>query len=180
MIHSRALTLLLAAAAPAILSAAPAPHAVASSWRDGVEWAQLTIRERVIVRIPRVAIMPAAPPPAPPQWSERKAPRCMAMESITGAAIRPGGVVELMTDKRRRLRAILDDDCPTLDFYSGLYLKPTSDGMICARRDALRSRSGARCMVTGFHTLVVRKPDGGGAAGGTRDAARSARRATSP
>lgn len=150
--------LLLAAAAPAMMSAERpfVGGGADTAWRDGVQWAQLTIRERVIVRIPRIAAPPRPTPPTASRWIERKAPRCVAVQSLTGAVVRRDGVVELTTDEGGRLRATLGDDCPTLDFYSGFYLKPTGDGMLCAKRDVLRSRSGAHCMVTGFRKLVAR------------------------
>lgn len=147
--------LLLAMAAPfAVGAAAPAPDALA----DGTQWAQLTIHERLIIRIPR---MPAAartalraPAPAPVEWRERRGPRCLTMTSLTGAAIGRDGEVDLIVEGSQRVRARLDSQCPTLDFYSGMYLKPTADGKICARRDAIRTRSGGRCAIAQFRKLV--------------------------
>ena len=144
---------LLALAAPLLLSA-HAPQL------DGTQWAQLTIHERLIIRIPRVSPRANASSftarTAPPvRWDEKKAPRCVAMTSLTGAAIDREGEVDLVVDGTRRLRAKLDDDCPTLDFYTGFYLKPTADGQLCAKRDSIRSRSGARCSIDKFRTLVA-------------------------
>jgi hypothetical protein len=151
----------LAAIAPLLVSAqAPEPSL------DGVQMAQVIIRERIVVRIPRVSPAPvaasrmAAPVAATPVWVEKKAPDCVAMASLTGASVDRGGQVDLIVGekgKAKRLRAKLDDDCPTLDFYSGFYLRQTADGQVCARRDSIRSRSGARCAITGFRTLVARK-----------------------
>ena len=56
-----------------------------------------------------------------------------------------------------RLRALFDDDCPALDFYSGLYVKGTTDGMVCADRDSIRSRSGSVCRIDGFKRLVAKR-----------------------
>ena len=77
--------------------------------------------------------------------------------ALTGAAIDREGEVDLVIGGTRRMRAKLDDDCPTLDFYRGFYLKPTPDGQLCAGRDALRSRSGAYCAITRFRMLVPKK-----------------------
>ncbi|WP_022684940.1 hypothetical protein [Sphingomonas phyllosphaerae] len=145
--------LLLALAAPLVLSASP-PQL------DGVEYAQLTIHERLIIRVPRVSPAPVrgrAPAKPTVRWDEKKGPECVAMAALTGASVEREGEVDLVVGGTRRLRAKLDDDCPTLDFYRGFYLKPTADGQLCARRDGIRSRSGAYCAVTRFRTLVPRK-----------------------
>lgn len=146
--------LLLVSAAPFVLSASP-PQL------DGVEYAQLTIHERLIIRVPRVSSAPIRGRAgiAPPQvrWDEKKGPECVAMNALTGAAVDREGEVDLVVGGARRIRAKLDDDCPTLDFYRGFYLKPTADGQLCARRDGIRSRSGAYCAVTRFRALVPRK-----------------------
>jgi hypothetical protein len=154
----------LAALAPMLVSA-QAPEASL----DGVQLAQVIIRERIVVRIPRVSpapvaasrfAAPGAPVAATPVWVEKKAPDCVAMGSLTGASVDRGGQVDLIVGekgKAKRLRAKLDDDCPTLDFYSGFYLRQTADGRVCAKRDSIRSRSGAKCAIAGFRTLVARK-----------------------
>ncbi|MEH3122978.1 MAG: hypothetical protein PGN16_13545 [Sphingomonas phyllosphaerae] len=146
--------LLLASAAPFVLSASP-PQL------DGVEYAQLTIHERLIIRVPRVSPAPmrarGAPPVPQVRWDEKKGPECVAMNTLTGAAVEREGEVDLVVGGARRIRAKLDDDCPTLDFYRGFYLKPTADGQLCARRDGIRSRSGAYCAVTRFRALTPRK-----------------------
>lgn len=145
--------LLLASAAPFVLSASP-PQL------DGVQFAQLTIHERLIIRVPRMSPAPmrgrAAPQPEV-RWDEKKGPACIPMNALTGAAVDREGEVDLVVGGARRIRAKLDDDCPTLDFYRGFYLKPTADGQLCARRDGIRSRSGAYCAVTRFRALVPRK-----------------------
>lgn len=160
--HSPALlpVLLLALSAPFAVSAAD-PESTRDPL-DGTQWAQLTIHERLIIRIPRVsrsqpASATATRAAAPVIWEERKAPRCIAMTKLTGASIDREGEVDLIVEGTKRLRAKLNDECPTLDFYNGFYLKPTGDGKICARRDAIRSRSGGRCAITGFRTLVARR-----------------------
>ena len=149
----------LALAAPVMLSAGDPGDL------DGMELAQVTIRERIVIRIPRLApggepaarAYAPAPPPARSAWREKSAPRCVPAAAIAGAAISPDGDVDLVGTDGRRMRAKLDDDCPTLNFYRGFYLKRPADGMICAKRDALRSRSGARCEISGFRTLVARR-----------------------
>ena len=142
---------LLASAAPLLISAQ------VPDWANS-ELAQLTIHERLIIRIPHVA-PPRGPAalratPLPPTWHEKKGPHCVEMKTLTGAAIGGEGEVDLIVQGTRRLRAKLDDECPAMNFYSGFYLKPTKDGKICAGRDMLRSRSGARCGIDRFRKLV--------------------------
>ncbi|WEK41981.1 MAG: hypothetical protein P0Y64_11305 [Candidatus Sphingomonas colombiensis] len=153
--------LTLVAAAPLLVSAQePGVGDLA-----GAQWAQtqVIIRERMVIRIPRADSPPDAPrpryrpaPPPPIVWREQKAPKCVPADSIVAASMADGDV-DLETSDGRRLRAKLDDDCPTLKFYTGFYIKRTGDGMICAGRDVLRSRSGARCEIAQFRTLVPRR-----------------------
>lgn len=142
---------------------------------DGTHYAQMLYHERIVIRIPRVRPVAPAPPPmrgnmrgnsralsaapvaATPVWIEKRAADCVPVAALSGASIDRSGDVDLVVADGRRLRAKLDDDCPTLDFYSGFYLKRTTDGQICARRDSLRSRSGARCAITGFRTLTAKR-----------------------
>lgn len=129
---------------------------VISASEPEVSYAQLTVRERVVVRIPRLPAQ-SRRGAAPVEWEEKKAPKCVPTNVIASAIISPDGDVDLIATDGRRLRAKLDDDCPTLHFYKGFYLKPDSDGKICARRDALRTRSGGRCEIARFRTLVQKK-----------------------
>ncbi|MGK6322662.1 hypothetical protein ACMGDM_06205 [Sphingomonas sp. DT-51] len=156
MTRRRLSVLLLSLAAPLAVSAR-APAGVRGGL-DGIELAQLTIHERLIIRIPRVGPVPAARAAVSPvTWDEKRGPECLRVTALTGAAIDRSGDVDLIIDGTRRIRAKLDDDCPTLDFYAGFYLRPTSDGQICAGRDAIRSRSGALCPIGKFRTLMPKK-----------------------
>ncbi len=113
--------------------------------------------QRVIVRVPTAAVSTAGAPvrALPPiNWVERRADRCVPMSSLASAAITRPDSVDLTLTGGRRLRARLGDDCPALDFYQGFYLRPTSDGMVCASRDSIRSRSGGQCRIEGFRALV--------------------------
>jgi hypothetical protein len=93
--------------------------------------------------------------PVPPiRWVEKGADRCVAVGSLAGAAITRVDRVDLILSGGKRLRAVLEDDCPSLDFYSGFYLKPAGDGKVCARRDTIRSRSGGACRIKAFRSLV--------------------------
>lgn len=148
--------LLLACCVPALAGAQQAPF-------DGTRYAQMTLRQRVVIRVPRVGPPPTAATLRTPdevpleRWREKGAPRCVPAATLTGASIDREGEVDLTTSAGKRLRAKLDDDCPALDFYSGFYLRPDADDMVCARRDVIRARSGARCAITGFKSLVARR-----------------------
>jgi hypothetical protein len=101
--------------------------------------------------------LPPQQPVQPQQmvtWSEKKGPKCVMMGDLVGAAISAPDSIDLMIDDGSRIRARLDDDCPPLDYYSSYYLKPTPDGMVCADRDAIRSRSGGSCPIEEFKRLI--------------------------
>jgi len=114
------------------------------------EYAQLTIRQRVIVRI-ETAPVPARAPRS--EWRERKGPKCIPMTAIQGAAVMTSGSVDLILRGGRRIRARFAASCPALDYYSGFYIAPTNDGMICAGRDSVRDRAGGECEVARFRSL---------------------------
>jgi hypothetical protein len=145
----------LALAGPAAAAAVEEPR-----W---VEYAQVTIRQRVIIRVPRVGPAPRpvgrTPMPAPIVYAEKKGPKCIAAASMAGAAVGNVDVVDLVLAGGSRVRAELDGDCAPLDFYSGFYLKPSADGMVCAGRDAIRVRTGARCEIKRFRSLVPKRKD---------------------
>ena len=126
---------------------------------DGVELAQLTIHQRIVIRIPR--LLGGRPPqrsePVEQRWSIKKGPKCVPMAALEGAIISGADSVDLMVADGTRLRAEFDEDCPALDFYSGLYVKGTADGMICADRDSIRARSGSSCRIEGFKRLVAKR-----------------------
>jgi hypothetical protein len=136
------LSLLLALLAPA-----------AAAQDTPVQYAQLTIRQRVVIRVPR---MPAAPP-APVRWEERKGPKCIAVADLAGALVSSRDAIDLVLRGGRRLRAKLDDECRSMDFYSGFYLRPSADGQVCAKRDSFRVRSGATCPVGRFRLLTPKQ-----------------------
>ncbi len=157
MIHPSIPFILLALAAPAAaaLSDAPAPD------MDGVQFAQFSIHQRIIVRVPRMVPRPTGPTSraqvAPLAWKERKGPKCVAVGDIAGAIIGPPGSVDMLMDNGTRLRARLDGDCKPLDYYPGFYLKPAADGLICRDRDVIRMRSGASCEIDDFKSLEIKR-----------------------
>ena len=146
--------------------AVPAANVVdgASFAPDTVRVTQMTVRQRIIIRVPRV------PMPAPDQlrrtysavplairWKEKKGPKCVAVSELAGAMIVRPRTVDVALTTGKRIRAILDDGCQPLDFYSGFYIRPGRDGMICSDRDGIKVRSGATCAIDSFKTLVAAK-----------------------
>lgn len=130
---------------------------------DGVQLAQVTIRERLIIRVPRMSIQSRIPAtarmtmaPAEERWKEKRGPKCIPAQAMAGALVRGPDTVDLILAGGKRLRARLDDDCRPLDFYSGFYLRPSADGQVCANRDSIQSRSGAMCMIARFKRLEPR------------------------
>lgn len=151
MIHPAIPVTLLALAAPAA--------AIVQSDLDGVEFAQMSIHERIIIRVPRMAHPVSAKTNDAPalEFKEHKGPKCVAVGDIAGAALGKPGVVDLMMDNGTRLRAKLDGDCKPLDYYTGFYIRPAADGLICQDRDAIRMRSGATCEIEGFKSLRIKR-----------------------
>ncbi|MBD8677964.1 hypothetical protein [Sphingomonas sp. CFBP 13720] len=133
--------------------------ASAPSVPQGVTTIRTEIRvQRMVVRVPRAPFASAAyssPRPLPPiQWVEKHADRCVPIQDLAAVTVTRTDSVDLLLNGGKRLRARLADDCPALDFYAGLYLKPTGDGKMCASRDVIRSRSGGQCRIATFRTLV--------------------------
>lgn len=125
---------------------------------DGVQLAQVTVRERVMIRVRPARRPRAARDAAPlPVWSERRPRRCIPVDALAGVGVSRGGDVDLMLVDGSRLRAKLGEDCPTLSFYSGFYLRPGRDGLLCGGRDVLRARSGAACPILRFRVLEARR-----------------------
>lgn len=141
---------------PLLLLALAAPATIGG---DDLRMTQMTVRERLIIRVPRMIPPPdrRAVPAAPVKWRETKGPKCIGAQSMAGAMITNPKQVDLVLIGGKRVRAKLDGDCRPLDFYAGFYLRPARDGMICADRDAIKVRSGATCGIDEFKTLVVAK-----------------------
>jgi hypothetical protein len=121
---------------------------------DGVEFAQLTIQRRIFIRIPPTRMAPPPPPEMRPRWKEKKGPKCISTTGLGGFAITTPDSIDLFLKGGLRYRAHLEDDCPSIAFYSGFYIRPTQDGRICAGRDPIHSRAGGQCEILKIRTLV--------------------------
>lgn len=150
MLHPAIPVALLALAVPAA--------AMVGANRGGAQVARLSIHERIIVRVPRMSHQPSASSVAnAPEFKEHKGPKCVAVGDIAGAVMGKPGVVDLMMENGTRLRARLESACRPLDYYSGFYIRPAADGLICQDRDAIRMRSGATCEIEGFKSLRIKR-----------------------
>ncbi|WP_150291001.1 hypothetical protein [Sphingobium estronivorans] len=123
---------------------------------EPVQWAQLTIEQRVIIRVPmakkgRAPVRPV--PEARNEWKEKKGPRCIALRSIRSANIVMENAIDLLLADNHRYRARLARGCSSMGFYSGFYVEPDEDGSLCSGRDVLQARSGASCGIDGFRRL---------------------------
>lgn len=151
------LALILAAAPPVAAQQQQQQQPRPAAPRVGVT--SVTIQQRMIIRVPRLPVgrapisaQAAALPPI--RWTEKKADKCVPVTHLAAATIAGPDSVDLLLNGGKRLRARFDDDCRALDFYSGFYVKMTSDGNVCADRDAIRARSGGECRIRSFRALV--------------------------
>lgn len=119
---------------------------------EGVDYAQLTVRQQIIVRMP-VRTRPRGPAPIV-EWKEGKGVKCVATGAIAGATLLGRDSVDLILRDNSRVRARLENSCPALDYYHGFYISPNPDGMICADRDVIRSRVGGQCEIERFRSLA--------------------------
>jgi len=113
----------------------------------GPQVRSLIVEDEIILRVP------VQPVPRDIEWKERKGPKCIEAREIKGAFLSGNDHVDFLLAGRRLLRARLDENCPALDFYGGFYLS-SDDERVCAKRDAIRSRMGARCRIERFRKLV--------------------------
>ena len=115
------------------------------------------------------------------EWSFESIAQTLAQDSRSLAALPPRdrivereieclpvaaiGAVQPSRDNRltlfmrdRRLFSVeLERSCSARDFYSGFYVEQKSDGMMCADRDRLQSRTGSRCEIEGLKQMVVER-----------------------
>lgn len=89
-----------------------------------------------------------------PRWVERKMGNCLLAGLVAGVQPIDNSRLLLILNDRRLVTARLEKGCQGRDFYSGFMVQRSDDGMICTGRDALRSRSGSTCQVTGFRQLI--------------------------
>lgn len=139
----------------ALIALGPTAPAGPPQWaeEEGVELAQLSFRSHVVVRV-QTTQMEAVPLAA---LREKKGPKCIAAGDILAAAVVAKSSVDLVLRGGYRMRARFSANCPGLDYYSGFYIVPASDGKLCADRDVVRDRAGGECEIDKFRQLVARR-----------------------
>lgn len=128
---------------------------------EATDLGQVTIRGSIIMRIRATPVVPVDPAQGAPaagvvRWVEKKGPKCIVAGQMGGAIVN-GNSVDLVMRGGDRVRAVFDGDCAGLGYYGGFYVKPSSDGQICAGRDSIRTRSGDSCTIKRFHKLVAKR-----------------------
>ena len=135
----------------ALLGLIPALFAMAAQ-----DSSQPQVVRRVVVQDELIISIPVRPRPKRPQnieWKEEKGPKCIATDQLAGAMWSGPTTIDLVLRDRRRIRAMMDDECPALDFYRGFYLQP-DDQRICAKRESIQNRVGGSCRIERFRRLV--------------------------
>jgi len=126
----------------------------------GKPWHQISIEQHMIIRITPggAAVMrdmpPPAPEPLPMRLHARRMPPCVPVGAIAGVRPLAGDRLLLILRDHRLVGADLSRTCAARDFYMGFYITPTADGLLCADRDTIHSRSGTTCTITQVHEMV--------------------------
>ena len=139
----------LAAAASLLLTGIATQDSVQA---NQFEYAQVTVRQRIVIRVPEGDRRVVSAGSSLIRWRESDGPRCVQARQIIGATL-GGSSVDLIMRDNSRVRARLGQRCAGLDYYRGFYVNATEDGRICADRDVIRSRMGGRCEITEFRNL---------------------------
>ena len=121
------------------------------SWPEG--WNQVRIEQHLTIRInpgqlPRGAFIAPPPSATPQRGSDRRQIRCVAMSALGGLRLSGANQLMLVLRDDQMVLATLPKICSASAFYSGFYVEPTPDGMLCARRDVIHSRAGANCSIS--------------------------------
>jgi hypothetical protein len=117
----------------------------------GLSVSRLTIRDGIVWRVPVVPQQRS--PEGVVHWKATKGPKCIDGRDLAAATIADESSVDFLLRDRSRVRAELDSNCPTLDFYGGFYLL-SDDDKVCARRDEIRNRMGGSCRIERFSQMV--------------------------
>jgi hypothetical protein len=118
---------------------------------EGIQLAQVIFHSRVVVRIQTARV------PTITTWNEKKGPHCINLTDIQGTAVIVANSVDIALRGGDRVRMRFERSCPGLDYYSGFYVVPNSDGKICAGRDVVRDRAGGECAIDKFRKLIPAK-----------------------
>jgi hypothetical protein len=90
-------------------------------------------------------------------WKEKDAPKCIMLNALAGMAVNQRDSIDMVMRGGKVYRAKLKKGCAAIDYYSGLYVNPSSDGRLCEDRDKIFSRTGGMCQVAKFKSLAPPK-----------------------
>lgn len=152
--------------APQPLSLGPESTAPLQTLSDAIrpaENAQVRIEQSITIRItprpPRSEqeLLAALPQGARPSAhiEERKIGSCVPAQGIVGVQTAQDNKLLLFMRDRRIISIALEKACSSRDFYSGFYIDRHDDGQLCAKRDKIHSRAGAKCDVKQLRQLVA-------------------------
>lgn len=123
---------------------------------------QVRIERRVTIRISPISpaarenmVADFARPLRAPRFIERRMGKCVPLRSVAAVQAVSGGRLVLHLRDQRMVSVSLKKSCRAREFYSGFYVEPNADGMLCIDRDKLQARSGAQCEVSAMRQLVL-------------------------
>ncbi len=121
----------------------------------GDHWYQARVQQRVIIRFPNGSANTQIGKPI--KYKEEKIGKCLLVNRLIGS--RPDGKdrLEFVTRDKQLIRAYLGDGCLAREFYAGAYVERSIDGKICADRDVLHARTGAKCEIDKFRLMVPQR-----------------------
>lgn len=137
---------------------------VAESFRVPAQ-EQVRIEQRITIRVAphrppmrRNLMMDLPNRGVGPRFKEKKIGDCLTVTQIAGVQVNSDRLVLHLRD-RRMVGARLERSCRPRDFYSGFYLRNSTDGRLCIDRDVLQSRNGATCKLTRMRQLIEEVDD---------------------
>ena len=121
---------------------------------------QVRIEQRVILRISprntsrRNLVADLQSRRTPTRYVEERMGKCLKASSIAWVQADKNNRLLLFMRDKGLVAASLEKSCSARDFYSGFYVERSEDGNLCANRDELLSRSGAKCEFSRLRRLV--------------------------
>lgn len=122
---------------------------------------QVRIEQRVVVRIApqrmsnrQELVSQAFEREIESRYQEKRIGKCIPLEGIAGVQTAGGNRIVLFLRDARIISASLDKSCHARNFYSGFYVERHQDGRLCAARDQLQARTGAKCEIERLRELV--------------------------
>lgn len=135
------------------MSVSHLPSPIQSASSPNIRFAQLTVRQTLIVRVP------VQQNEAPVKWVEKGSRKCVNVDSIAGANVSSPKSIDLILKGGERWRLKFREECRVISFYRGFYIRPGENRQICAKRDVIHLRSGGECEIQTFKRLKLETDD---------------------